>query len=283
MEPNKVFKVFELVIIGVLSGLAVSLVKLIQAGFYRGDPSGVELQAALFTYAAYLVLGALGAVFMVDHDSKGQKMLKGAFLTGLMAPSFFLAALSQPVSHKFYGPYPAFQIPKLGELLIGSAHAQTPEKPSLHDDLKSGEIFTLDRDAVAPKFSDSVWRAFGVNVSQKSFTYVVGTTSDRLKAVATAQHINELVGQRGTKFPLKANVVQPEGLRDYFVTIGAIDDPRNVAFSAKAAREIAFDELSGSASPETKRYATLILKGQIVDANSLFVAPDQETGTKYRK
>lgn len=94
VQSDKVFGVYELATIGLLSGLAVSLVKLIQADVYQGDLASVEFKAALVTYGAYMALGAIGAVFLVDHDAKGQKMMKSAFLMGFMAPSFFLALLN---------------------------------------------------------------------------------------------------------------------------------------------------------------------------------------------
>src|SRR5262245_12717227 len=109
----------QLAAIGVLSGVAVSLVKLVQAGFYLASPS-VELAAACLTYLAYMVLGGIGAVFLVDHDAKGQKMLKGAFLMGFVAPSFFLALVNQPITSQTNMQEMLRGIPKISELLVGS-------------------------------------------------------------------------------------------------------------------------------------------------------------------
>lgn len=170
-------------------------------------------------------------------------------------------------------PNPLRQVPQISELLVRSAHAQVTQLNEGASDSKAGKIHILEKAAVAPKFGDSVWRALGVNVSPASYTYVVGTTQDRQKAVDTANRINTLAALRGAKYPLQARVVQPEGLRDYYVTIGGLGEPKDVAVAAKAARDIALEELQASLSEETKKDAALILKGQVVDATAMFWNP----------
>src|SRR5262245_23219610 len=205
---------YELVFIGILSGIAVSLVKLVQAGFYLSSPA-VEFQGALLTYLAYMVLGAIGAVFLVDHDARGQKMLKSAFLMGFVAPSFFLALVNHPITSRNDLQEILGRIPKLSELLIGVAHAEDiqPASTSANEPIPGmkmlGGVVVLDKSAVEPSLGAAVKSALGAHVASKSYTYVVGMTDSEKKALATASQINRVLTSQGSKVNAWANVIQP--------------------------------------------------------------------------
>jgi ABC-type spermidine/putrescine transport system permease subunit II len=96
VDPKRSFSVREIVCIGLVSGITVGLVKLIQLNFTLDDVTWTHSGAAVITTLAYMALGAIGAYFLVDHDARGQKMLKNAFLMGFVAPSFFLALANNP-------------------------------------------------------------------------------------------------------------------------------------------------------------------------------------------
>ena len=272
LQPDHVFSVFGLGAIGIFSGLAVSLVKLLQANVYGGNFAGVEFKAALVTYGIYIVLGAIGAVFLVDHDAKGQKMLKSAFLMGFITPSFLLALLSQPISKDGRVPNPLRQIPQIvGNLLVRSAVAQTsqPGDASTKNPY-SDKVFKLEKSTVAPKFSESVWHALGVNVESDRFTYVVGKSADREKAIAAAARINSFKSIRSVTYPLTAKVVQPEGIQQYYVTLGELGSPQQVSVIEKYAKDAALQELQASNDKAAKNDAALILRGQVIDASAMF-------------
>lgn len=82
--------------VGFLGGLSLALLKPIDARFYIGAASTVEAHAAYLTYFAYMLLGGLAAVFLADHDLPPKKILRSAFVIGILAPSVLLAIANQP-------------------------------------------------------------------------------------------------------------------------------------------------------------------------------------------
>jgi hypothetical protein len=107
-------------------------------------------------------------------------------------------------------------------------------------------------------------------VDQPNYTYLVGTTADADKALATAKDINELL--RKYKGNIQANVLQPRGRIDYYVAIGGLTSPEAATNYADAAKEAAIHGLAGAASADAKAAATLMLKGQVVDARAMFTS-----------
>lgn len=274
MDLNKEFAMWQLVVIGVLSGVAVSIVKLIQAGFYLGDASAIEFYGALLTYLGYMVLGAIGAVFLVDHDFKGQKMFKGAFLMGFVAPSFFLALLSQPIPARTNMQDLLRAVPKITEWFVGSAYAQEPTKTDrASTELQFGKVVVLEKSKVEPSLGAAVWKAFGGHVTPVNYAYVIGTTDDEKKAVHTAQTVDQILIDAGVK-TLGTKVIQPKGQTDFYVTVGELGTPEKAVSVREAAKAAAIKELGTAQSEDAKRAATLMLKGQVVDARALFAKAD---------
>jgi hypothetical protein len=83
-------------IIGATGGLALALLKLIDAKFYLASIASIEAHAAYLTYLCYALLGSVAAVFLTDHELPAQKIRRGAFVLGLLAPSVLLAIVNQP-------------------------------------------------------------------------------------------------------------------------------------------------------------------------------------------
>lgn len=278
METTKAFTMWELAFVGVLSGIAVSLVKLVQAGFYLSEVSATEFHAALLTYLAYIVLGAIGAIILVDHDARGQKMLKSAFLMGFVAPSFFLALLNQPITSRTTAQDFLSRIPKISWNLIGAAQAQENTVNSKGLDFPKSnanpslKVQILERSQVETKFSAGLWKALGVPVTPVTFAYVVGTTGDETKALAAASRINKILLTHKDGRLYRAEVLKPKGFASYYVTLGDLGTPNEAAVVRDWARDAAIGRLRGNESEEERQAASLVLKGQIVDAKAMFAS-----------
>jgi hypothetical protein len=277
VDTNRSFTLWEIIFIGVVSGVAVSLVKLIQWNFNLEDVSWVQTAAAGLTVVAYLVLGAIGAVFLVDHDARGQKMLKNAFLMGFVAPSFFLALLNNPSAIR-----PNFQqmidrVPKLSELLIGAAHADEEQRTS--EQRQSSEVKywqgvrILEPGEVQPTFTTALKNALGWSAVPASYTYVLGTTDDFGKASATAARVNAVLHSGGLK-DLSAFVVKPKGKVSFYITVGGLGTPDEAKYYAHLAKGKAFSQLPVAKTEEDKRTVALLLAGEIVDARAMFAKAD---------
>jgi hypothetical protein len=285
VDSNKSFSMKEIVGVGLISGVTVSLVKLIQWNFHLDDVSVVQVMAAGLTTATYMALGAIGAVFLVDHDAKGQKMLKNAFLMGFVAPSFFLALLNNPAAIR-----PDFQrvidrVPKISDLFVKSAHAEesapTPfikntgvgwgENASLKD---PKGFYILQKKQVEPSFAAAMKNALGWGVTPASYTYVVGTTEDAQKAAATAESINKILQRTGVK-PANAFVVKPYGRTDLYVTVGNLGTPEQATMYADIAKDAGLKILPTANTEDAKKAAALMLGGRVVDAREMFQSFDR--------
>lgn len=281
MDTKREFTVFQLVCIGVVSGVAVTLVKLIQSGFLI-NASPVESWAAGLTYLTYICLGAIGAVFLVDHDSRGQKMLKNAFLMGLVAPSFFLAVINQPMNPRS-NPQDALKgIPRISELLIGMAYAQEPYKGVAGKELTRVQFMVLEKSITEPTLAAAFWTALGGTATTSKYTYVIGTTNDEKKAVVTAENAGRILDSAGFK-KLGVNIIQPKGQQNYYVTLGDFGtankaaDVRTMAIGAAVAAGITDSPSnSGVDVDDTKRAAALLVSGRVVESRVLFLTPGKE-------
>lgn len=286
MDGDRKFSMKELVAIGILSGLTVSVVKLIQVASRVADMSSIEIWGTIVTYVGYLFLGAVGAVFLVDHEATGQRMLKGAFLMGFVAPSFFLALLNQPITPGTNLREMIERVPKITELFVGSAFAEETKKafpdkrtedaldPPETMNLKGaagsvGKIVVLEKSTVDLGFGAAVWKAFGGDITPANYTYVVGTTDNVVKAKQTAVVVNGMLWRAGKK-DISAVIVQPKGLPTYYVTVGFLGSPQKAANIGEAARNAAIKGLEGPESEQAKQAAALMLKGQVVDARAMF-------------
>lgn len=225
--------------IGALGGLALALLKLIDARFYVDAASNMEVQAAYFTYVAYIVLGSLAAVFISDHDLPPRKIMRSAFVLGLLAPSVLLAIVSQPV--RVNTPPKDVVIPRISWMPLAAAHADEPALKALPQmnplpqmraspELLKVEFKTLPKSALQPTFSEAFRAAIGRKELSDKYVFVVGATPDKEKALETAALTNEMLGATGS---LKSSIIQIEGQPNFYVTVGGFVDQQN-AFRIKA-------------------------------------------------
>jgi hypothetical protein len=220
--------------VGVLGGIALSLLKLIDAQFYVNVGSAVVVQAAYLTFAAYMMLGALAAVFFADHDLPQKKIIKNAFVIGLLAPSLLLALVSQPVRISSQAPSTSKAIPQISMLPIASAFAEEPPKaePSrpyagtkvppngVKDWTASVDFKTVPPSALEPSFADALKGVLGREDLPQKYIYVLGSTPDKMQAIGFAYIVDVMLAQD----KLKTSVVQIEGQPKFFVTVGGIGD-----------------------------------------------------------
>ncbi|MBI3148567.1 MAG: hypothetical protein HYZ17_08660 [Betaproteobacteria bacterium] len=259
-------------LIGALGGLALALLKLIDAKFYLASIFSVESQAAYLTYFCYMILGSVTAVFLCDHDEPPAKMRKSAFLLGLLAPSVLLAIANQPIK-----PPPADTpaIPRLGGWFVPSAHAQeaAPASPPA----AATQARVVNRSSYEPSFGDAVAAALGRKTLSTPYAYVVGVTSDQKKALSTATKLNlALAGQAGTPAGLpSAQVLQFKGETDYYVLLGGLASKEKQSSMAGSVKGLGIELLSGSKTPTTmgaeeqKELGKLLLNAKVVAAPRL--------------
>lgn len=275
--------------IGALGGLALTLLKLIDARFYVDAVSNIEVQAAYFTYLAYMILGSLAAVFISDHELPPRKIMRSAFVLGLLAPSVFLAIVSQPV--RVSTPQRDVPIPKISALPFSSAHAEEssvkslpPLKPlpglsplnpaelSLKVDFK-----TLPKSALEPSFFDAFRAAIGRRDLADKYVYVVGSTVDKDKALETATLTNEILARTGN---LKSSIIQIAGQPNYYVTVGGFVDRQEALkikaeSNAQAAKFFASGIYPANGIPagDRSKIAVLLADAPVVTTKALWTTP----------
>jgi hypothetical protein len=274
--------------IGALGGLALTLLKLIDAKFYVGATSSIEVQAAYFTYLAYIVLGSLAAVFIPDHDLPPRKTIRSAFVMGLLAPSVLLAIVSQPVHVST--PARDTAIPKISSLPFSAAHAQEPgltEMPAFPafptmkpmpkvEPFNAGKGFSVEyrvlpKSALQPSFREAFWAAVGRHDLETKYVYVVGTTQDKDKAMETATLANEVFAGTAN---LKSSILQIEGQPDFYVTVGGFVDQRNALKIKADSNAVAAKFFAGYISNKLplqnrSKIAVLLADAPVVPTNAL--------------
>ena len=259
-------------LIGALGGLALALLKLIDAKFYLASIFSVESQAAYLTYFCYMILGSVTAVFLCDHDEPPAKMRKSAFLLGLLAPSVLLAIANQPIK---VPPADAPAIPRLGEWFVPSAHAQ--EAARAQPPAAATQARVVSRTSYEPSFGDAVAAALGRKTLSTPYAYVVGATSDQKKALSTATKLNlALAGQAGAPAGLpNAQVLQFKGETDYYVLLGGLASKEKQSSLAGSVKGLGIELLSGSKTPaamgaeDQKELGKLLLNAKVVAAPKL--------------
>lgn len=259
-------------LIGALGGLALALLKLIDAKFYLGSLFSVESQAAYLTYFCYMILGSVTAVFLSDHDEPPAKVRKSAFLLGLLAPSVLLAIANQPIKSP---PAEAPAIPRLGAWLVPTAHAQepTPAGPAA----VATQAHVVSRTSYQPSFSDAFAAALGRKELSTPYAYVIGVTADPKKAQTTATKLNlALAGQTGATAGLPAaRVLQFRGEADYYVLLGEPASKEAQVSLAGKVKGLGIELLSGNmtsaviGTDEQKELGKLLLNAKVVAAPKL--------------
>lgn len=257
--------------IGALGGLGLAILKLIDARFFLGSVSSTEAVAAYLTYFCYMLLGSLVAVFLTDHDLPEPKMRRSAFVLGLLAPSVLLAIVTQPVKP---GQFPAESIrdvPKISSWFVPSAYAQEPPKSDTGPGpMEQSKIVTFTKEQVQPSFGSAILSALGRKGLVVPHAYVVGTTTDKQKALVAAKKVDWVLSTAEADIKLATRVVKPEGADRYYITIGRPAGPEMVLDVKSAARSAAIKALTTTPSPDDKEAATLLLQGKVVDVRSFF-------------
>lgn len=262
-------------LIGALGGLALALLKLIDAKFYLTSLFSVESQAAYLTYFCYMILGSVTAVFLSDQDEPPAKLRKSAFLLGLLAPSVLLAIANQPIKSP---PAETPVIPRLGAWFVSSAHAQQTAPTQAPAPATQAQV--VSRTSYEPSFGDAVAAALGRKTLSTPYAYVVGVTSDQKKALSTASKLNlALAGQAGTPAGLpSAQVLQFKGEPDYYVLLGGLASKEKQSNLAASVKGWGIELLSGSNPPpaldagDQKELGKLLLNAKVVAAPKLAVS-----------
>lgn len=260
--------------IGALGGLGLAMLKLIDARFFLvGNASYIEAIAAYLTYFCYMLLGSLAAVFLADHDLPEPKLRRSAFVLGLLAPSVLLAIVTQPIKPGQLPPDGIKDVPKLGRWLVPSAHAEEPKSsgpaPGQPEQTK---IITLMQWQVQPSFTSAILAAVGRKDVVAPVAYVVGTTTDKAKALEAAQQVNWILSSAEGDVKLIPLVIRPEGASSYYITIGHFTSPEKAVDVKSAARSAAIKALTATPSLNDKRAATLLLQGKVVEGRLFFDA-----------
>jgi hypothetical protein len=260
LTPDAARRWARLILGGALGGLALAVLRLIQAGFFVNEGLSVRATAALCTYVAY---------FLVDGDIPTHKTHKSAFTMGLAGPSILLSLASVgPRQPELERPDPPIQL--LSRLFVSKAVAQ-PESPRS----ASQGVKRLQRHETEPSFSDALLNAIGRPQPARRFLFVVGTTRLEAKAKELAAALNDSPLLREHDMP-SAQVIRPEGGRDLYVVLGSIGDLEVVRALERRIKAIATDAIEGG-SRSVIRLATTVLRGETVSALSLFASSSAGT------
>lgn len=258
-------------LIGATGGLSLVLLKLIEVRFLVSEPSTPTIIAAYLTFAAYILLGVIVAVFFTDETLEEAKRQKNAFVAGLLAPSVLLAVVSQgPTSNRVQTESP--KIPKIAALFISSAHAQelkTP-RPIFDKELKP-QFVVVERSDVGASFLDGFKIAIGRDTAPKPSLYVLGEADSRVKATAFASQVNEVLRAKSLPDGVYANVIQPAGANKWFVSIGKPSAKSDLDSLKGSMNSVAIATLStASVTSVERKVASSLLEGQVIRASAIF-------------
>jgi hypothetical protein len=253
-------------LIGMLGGLCLVLLKLMQAQFYVDDPLSRQAVVAYLTYAGFLVFAAIAGVFFAEHNLR-----RNTFIAGLLAPSILLTFFSAPNFRvDSVGESPR-AIRQLSLSLIPAAHAQLPPASS-PSPIPSAELQVIHKSDVVPSFWESVRQAMGGPAAPDKYLFVIGKTADKEKALATANSLNDMKAMLNVyddkKLPY-AKVVKFDGMNDYYVTLGDLQPPAAAVHTKKVATSVGLAWLTGEAAAQAQAAAPLLVEGVVVDAKSL--------------
>jgi hypothetical protein len=271
MSDQKELSWMEAISIGVLGGLCLVLLKLVQARFYLDDPLSKEALVAYLTYGVFLVFGGVAGVFFTEDNIK-----RNTFIAGLLAPSILLTFFSAPNFRvDSIGEAPK-EIKQLSVNVIAAAHAQETA-PSAKQEIKTPAleppISSIRKSDVELTFKEAFLLALGRPQKVNSYLFIIGKTPDKAKAIDTAASINYIIkGTQAAKTDRlpPAKVIQIEGTEDYFVTLGALQTSSAALGTKKVAYSAALDLLNESRSVPTTTTAPLLLEGKVIDTREFF-------------
>lgn len=275
----------KVALIGAVGGFALSLLKLIDAGFLLNVPWSPAVLAAYLTYGGYVVLGGITAAFLSDFELPYLKLRRLAFTIGVSAPGLLIALAQQPVERDRPGS-PTRSEPPIRTLLLdylplGAAHAQVAASGPSTASPTSGDtlagVITLKRGELAPTFEDGFRAAIGRGQIETPYVFVLGSTNDLKKAMSTADSLTAFLSSAMTNRlpPTQAKVVKVEGQEQYYVIVGDIDDRQTLNRLRSQTKSAALDALaktgqsSSNSSSELARIADLISSAPVVPAINL--------------
>lgn len=261
-------------VIGALGGLSLALLKLVESNFFLDNMWSTTSGSAYLTYAVYIFFGVVVAIYFTDRSLSADKIKKSAFIMGLLAPSVLLAVVTQPVGKDETINDSLQGIPKLGALVVGSAHAETLSKacPAGTVRIPQGsciKAMRITKGQVEPSFTEALKSALGRGAPTKKYTFIVGVTKDALAAEETANILNDTVLNNLLLGSVGARVVIPEGHDMAYVAVGDfLSKSRAVALQWKI-NGMAIDTLKNSTDSAAKASAELLLKGRLVEGRAL--------------
>ncbi|HEY2561708.1 MAG TPA: hypothetical protein VGI48_18505 [Caldimonas sp.] len=263
---------WQAALIGAVGGLALAVLKLIEARFFLTNATSVEAYAGYLTYFCYVLLGSLAAVFLADQDLPEPKVRRSAFVLGLLAPSVLLAIANQPVK-SFEADRRQPSIPSLSWLPVSSAAAQeASQSASAAASSAAFKIEFLKSSALRPSFSSAFSAALGRGELREPYAYVVGSTPDKAKAISTAWQMQHLLSQTGLQSE-QPRVVQVEGKGNYFVLVGDLGSKDDLDRLRLRATSSAIKGIDSSTSyvglADRKKLAGLLVNAPVVPASAL--------------
>ncbi len=261
-------------LIGACGGFCLSLIKLMDAGFYLDEQSIIALQGYLFCLA-YICMSMIGALFMDEKNA--QKLLRQS----LLIPSVFLAIVqggetdqnqefqkenSTPQTEEIQslGDAPGSILHNLTSFLIPSAMAQPPvagdtlPRPNIIIDI-------ISRSDLEPGIYEGAKYIWGRRTEPpKSFMFVVGKASSPARAAEIAGRIDSLPGLGNHII----SFAKFEGGSDIYLKFGGM-------MAEKEARELEYEIKDSIYAMDTENVgsraiAELVLKGRVMDASEAF-------------
>jgi hypothetical protein len=257
--------------VGVIGGLCLVLLKLIDAGFFYPDVTSTMAMVSYFTYVAYLILGGIVAAFLSENDAPREKVRRSALVSGLLAPSILLAVLTAPQNQTATEPageQPA-AIPSLGALFMPTVFAQTQSDGQQREDIP-----VLREQDVTPGFSDAWKAAIGRPVTRANHLYVIGATTDARKATMTAEWLNVAIkktpeiAKSDVRLMTPFRVLRIEGEQKFIVVAGSFQRHEEALATERRVKGVAIALLESN--PNEKETARLLHEGVVVDGAAFF-------------
>lgn len=266
-------------LIGAIGGIALVLLKLIDADFFV-EAAPKEATIGYLTYSTYIVLGMIVAVFLGEQDDNPQKQKKSCFFCGLLAPSILIAILSGPGGD---GQVPTeglpveteSAIPSLGAALpvseasfVLTAYQAMPQQQAPAQ--ATPQVKKLSKRDVQPTTREAFLHVIGRAPSQERYVHVAGKSPESTRAVEAAKKINRLLVARDPGARSYAQVVQPANTSDYYVIIGEVGSLEQALAVKQHVQKSALTSITDTQRVSDKDTALLLLKGAVVKASALF-------------
>lgn len=263
-------------LIGASGGLALSLLKLIEANFHIGVENNV-MMIGLLTYLSYIVLGVLVSVFFTDVEEDKKKVRKNAFIMGLLAPSLLIAIVKKEAPADLpidsIVPEENIELRNLDNIRFdgySSAEYDIHFMQSL-ETVKVSKTLTLGD--VTPSTQDKINTIIqGQNRTPNKYLYVLGYSDSQEKATSLAKLIDETFFKMDELVtPVKTSVYSLPNER-YIISIGEIHDRYDImSISEYAKRQAKRGQAQGNADPDRiKLLSSIIMNGEIVNGMDLW-------------